>query len=120
MSRILIIDEDVDLRHLYQREFELEGYEAVAVGWGKESLQLLTSEKIDAVVLDFPSPDFLVRQPMQDILSRQRLVPIIINTGHGLLRHNFHCWGAAAFVVKSIDLTELKGALAQAIAAPKA
>jgi hypothetical protein len=48
------------------------------------------------------------------------LVPIIINTGHGLLRHNFHCWGAAAFVVKSIDLTELKGALAQAIAAPKA
>ena len=117
MRRILIIDEDANLRLLYQHEFELEGYEAVAVGWGNEALELLATEKIDALVLDFPSPDSLVRQAMQDILSRQRFLPIIINTGYELLRYNFQCWAAEAFVVKSADLTELKGVLAQTIAA---
>lgn len=57
MRRILIIDDAANLRLLYQLEFELEGYEAVAVGSGKEALEILAHENIDAVILDFLLPN---------------------------------------------------------------
>lgn len=116
MRRILIIDGAANLRLLYQLEFELEGYEAVAVGSGKEVLEILAHEKIDAVVLDFLLPNSGGLQLIDDLLTRQRHLPIIINTGYAQLRQNFRCWGAEAFVVKSSDLTKLKSALAQVIA----
>ncbi|NUO84230.1 response regulator, partial [candidate division KSB1 bacterium] len=92
------------------------GYEAVAVGSGKEALEILAHEKIDAVVLDFLLPNSGGPQLIDDLLARQRHLPIIINTGYAPLRQNFRSWGAEAFVVKSSDLTELKSALAQVIA----
>lgn len=119
MSRILIIEDEANLRLLYRLELEFEGYEIVAVGSGKEALEILAHEKMDAVVLDFLLPNLGGLQLLDDILSRQRYLPIIINTGYSQLRHDFHCWVAEAFVVKSSDLSELKGALAQAIPAAK-
>ena len=120
MARVLIIEDEADLRLLYRLELELEGYEIIAVGSGNEGLEVLAREEIDAVVLEFLLPHLGGLQLMDDILSRQRYLPIIINTGYDQLRYDFHCWGAEAFVVKSSDLAELKGALAQAIAAAKA
>lgn len=119
MARVLIIEDAADLRLLYRLELELEGYEIVAVGSGNEGLEVLAREKIDAVVVEFLLPDFRGLQLLDDILSRQRYLPIIINTGYEQLRRDFHCWGAEAFVVKSSDLAELKAALAQAISAAK-
>jgi DNA-binding NtrC family response regulator len=119
MRRILIIEDEANLRLLYRLELEFEGYEIVAVGSGNEALEILAHEKMDAVVLDFLLPDFGGLQLLDDILSRQRYVPIIINTGYDQLRNDFHCGVAEAFVVKSSDLSELKGALAQAISSRK-
>ncbi|MGH7598559.1 MAG: response regulator, partial [bacterium] len=97
MARVLVIEDAADLRLLYRLELELEGYEIIAVGSGNEGLEVLAREKIDAVVLEFLLPHFGGLQLMDDILSRQRYLPIIINTGYDQLRHDFHCWGAEAF-----------------------
>jgi DNA-binding NtrC family response regulator len=119
MDRILIIEDEANLRLLYRRELELEGYEIVAVGSGNEALEALADENIDAVVLDLLLSDFSGLQLMDVMLSRQRYLPIIINTAYNQFRHDFHCWGAEAFVVKSSDLAELKAALVQAVQSTK-
>ncbi len=115
MKRILIIDDAANLRLLYQLELESEGYEIVAAGSGTEALEVLAHKKIDAVVMDLLLPDCFGLELLNEILSWQRHLPLIINTAYEQFRDNFQTWGADAFVVKSSDLAELKSALARAI-----
>lgn len=116
MPRILVVEDEANLRLLYRNELEVEGYEVSDVGTGAEALQVLEYEKIDAVVLDLRLPDVYGLDLLGDMLSQRRQLPIIINTAYDQFRHDFHSWGAEAFVTKSSDLSELKNRLAQTLA----
>lgn len=116
MPRILVVEDEANLRLLYRNELEVEGYEVSDVGTGAEALQVLEYEKIDAVVLDLRLPDVYGLDLLGDMLSQRRQLPIIINTAYDQYRHDFHSWGAEAFVTKSSDLSELKNRLAQTLA----
>jgi DNA-binding NtrC family response regulator len=113
MSRILIVDDEASVRLLYRHELGCEGYEVVDTGSEIEALKILGREKIDAVVLDLCLRETEGAALLDKILSRQRHVPIIINTAYDQFRDDFHLWGADAFVLKSADLSELKSALAR-------
>jgi len=115
MSRILVVEDEANLRLLYRNELEIEGYEVSDVGTGAEALQVLEYEKIDAVVLDLRLPDVYGLQLLDEMLCQRRKLPIIINTAYDQFRHDFHSWGAEAFVTKSSDLSELKKTLARAV-----
>jgi DNA-binding response OmpR family regulator len=45
---------------------------------------------------------------MGHILSKDKSIPIIINTAYSNYKDNFMSWAADAYIVKSSDLTELK------------
>ena len=115
MSRILVVEDEANLRRLYRNELEVEGYEVSDVGTGAEALQVLEYEKIDAVVLDLRLPDVYGLDLLGDMLSQRRQLPVIINTAYDQFRHDFHSWGAEAFVTKSSDLSELKNKLARTL-----
>jgi DNA-binding NtrC family response regulator len=117
MARVLLVEDEANLRLLYRDELEMEGYEVNDVGTGADALKVLEYEKIDAVVLDLRLPDVYGLQLLSDMLSRRRDLPVIINTAYDQFRHDFHCWGAEAYVVKSSDLSELKNVLARAVPA---
>jgi DNA-binding NtrC family response regulator len=117
MARVLLVEDEANLRLLYRDELEIEGYEVSDVGTGADALKVLEYEKIDAVVLDLRLPDCYGLQLLDDMLSRQRNLPVIINTAYDQFRYDFHSWGAEAFVVKSSDLSELKEILARAVPA---
>lgn len=120
MARVLIIDDEAHVRLLYRLELKLEGYDVVEAGTGSEGLKVLEQEKIDAVVMDLRLPDMEWRRLMDEMLTRQEHPPIIINSGYEEWRHDFHSWGAEAYIVKSSDLSDLKHALARFVAhAPK-
>ena len=116
MACVLIIDDEARLRLLYRLELKLDGYEVVEAGTGNEGLKLLEQEKIDAVVMDLRLPDMEWPQLMERMLARQQHPPIIINTAYEQWRHDFHSWGAEAYIVKSSDLSDLKRALARFVA----
>ena len=111
MPRVLIIEDEANLRLLYHLELGAAGYETTEVECGSEALAKLAHEKVDAVVLDLKLPDTEGLQLLGEIIARRRNVPIIINTAYEEFRHDFHSWGAEAFVLKSSDLSELKKAL---------
>lgn len=118
MSRILMIEDEADLRLLYRLLLEEEGFEIIDAGSATEALQALTGQKIDAVVLDLALPDTDGLQLMSAILAQQPHLPIVINTAYQYRSEDFHCWGAEAFVVKSSDISELKNALCRVTTSP--
>lgn len=117
--KLLLVEDELDLRSLYRTEFEIDGYEILEAASCEEALRILSSERIDGVVMDLVMPDMNGLQMIAEILALRRYIPIIINTGYPLFHEDFHCWGADAFVTKSSDLTALKNAVARHVGAAK-
>ena len=113
MARILLVEDDDNLRLLYRLRLEQVGYEIVAAVTGAQALNAIAREKFDAVVLDLGLPDYSGLQVLEVIASRQPHLPVIIHTGYELWGDDFRSWAASAYVVKSPDLSELKCTLAQ-------
>ncbi|MDZ7359325.1 MAG: response regulator [candidate division KSB1 bacterium] len=113
MARVLLVEDEENLRLLYRVRLEQIGYDIAAAESAAQALETLAREEVDAVVLDLKLPDYGGLQLLDEIVSRQPFLPIIIHTGYELWGDDFRSWGAAAYVVKSPDLSELKEALAR-------
>lgn len=108
MTRILIIDDDKTSLLLYETALSKEGYEVVVATSGPEGLKHLKSERPDLVVLDISMPGMDGLEVLARIMSIDRRVPIVLNSGYLSYKHNFLSWAADAYVIKSSDPSELK------------
>ncbi len=118
MARVLIVEDETPLRMQCRNMLGGNGYEIMEVGSGAKALEVLSHEKIDAVVLDLSLPDIGGLPLMNEILARQPGVPIIITTDSDEIhKDSLMSWGAIAAVVKSSGFSELKETLARVIPA---
>ena len=80
--RILIVDDEPDIRHLIGITLESSGYQTVEAGKGAEALQALERESVDLAILDIMMPDMDGWEVCRQIRSRQHTknLPIIILT----------------------------------------
>ena len=108
MKKILIIEDEVHLRQLYQTELSDEGYNVVVAKNGFEGVDLCKKEKPDLVVVDIRMPGMDGLETISQILEHDRSRPVIIHSAYPHYQDNFMSWNADAFVVKSSDLTALK------------
>ncbi len=84
-QKILIIEDEIDIRELLTYNLELEGFEVVGAANGEEAYRALRSEPIQLVVLDLMLPDIsgleICRYIRRDsALSR---IPVIMLTAKG-------------------------------------
>ncbi len=105
----MLAEDDVVLRILFQEELQDEGYEVVAVGNGKEAIQRLEESKIDLIILDIVMPVMDGMEAMKVLEARNGNVPIILHSSFSEYRTDPRIKGAAAYIIKSSDLAELKG-----------
>ena len=117
MTRVLIVEDEAELRRLYRIVLERKGYEIAEAGSGRDAMKILAYERIDAVVLDLGLPDISGLQLIDEIRSQQRHIPIIINTAYDILGEDFHEWGADAFVSKSFGPAALIRAMEEIVPA---
>lgn len=115
MEKILCVDDDLSLLLLYQEELSEDGYEVIVARNGKEALEKYVQESPDLVVLDIRMPVMDGLETLNDLLGRNRQLPVILNTAYSTYRENFMTWGAEAYVLKSSDLTELKEKIREAL-----
>jgi len=108
MARILIVDDERDIRLLYSAELTDEGYEVDTAGTGDEAARLLQSRTYDLIVLDIQMKGESGLQILQKIVQERSEMPVILNTAFSCYKEDFSSWLADAYVVKSSDLTELK------------
>jgi DNA-binding response OmpR family regulator len=117
MAKLLVVDDEKNLRALYQSELTRDGHEVVLALDGHEALQMLEREKPDLVVLDIRMPGIDGLETMARLLSRENTLPVILNTAYSSYRDSFLSWSADAYVIKSSDLTELKTKIREVLAA---
>jgi two-component system response regulator (stage 0 sporulation protein F) len=111
VPRILVVDDEENLRELYLTELSEEGYEVLLAANGKEAIELLKEHKPDAVIMDIRMPEMDGIETLGKMVTRHKNIPIIIHTAYSSYREDFRSWAAEAYVVKSSDLTVLKQAL---------
>jgi DNA-binding response OmpR family regulator len=55
-AKIMIVDDDPNIREMYKATLEAQGYEVVAEPNGEKALDVMISEKPDLVLLDIMMP----------------------------------------------------------------
>ena len=81
-SKILIIDDDVELVTLLVDYFTLEGFEATPAHTGLEGLQALQAKEFDLIVLDVMMPGISGTETLQRIREKWR-TPVLMLTARG-------------------------------------
>jgi DNA-binding NtrC family response regulator len=107
MARILIVDDEVNVRKLYKKDLEDVGYEVVTAASGAEAMRIVGESAPDLVILDIK----LELENGLDVLRRMKEIKptlsVILNSGYSTYRDDFSSWLADAYVVKSSDTSEL-------------
>ncbi|MBI4456418.1 MAG: response regulator [Acidobacteria bacterium] len=106
--RILIADDDKNIRRLYEKEFRQAGYEVLLAEKGSEAVEKVRNENPDLVILDIRMPGMDGIEALGRILAIKNNIPVILNTAYTSYQNNFMSWAADAYVIKSPDLEPLR------------
>jgi CheY-like chemotaxis protein len=115
--RILIVDDEPDVRKVLSLYLEQSGYAVVSAGSAEEAIPLAESG-VDAVLMDIELPGVSGLVAVVAMAKKTR-APIFLMTGHSDLEveKDALMLGAKALFPKPIDLPSLREKLAQELAA---
>ena len=118
-KKILIVEDDADIRQLISLRLRREQYETAFAGDAITAMTAARKENPDLIVLDLGLPGgdgFLVMERMQAIASLSA-TPVIVVTARdpATSRERALTSGAHAFLSKPIDMAELLAAVESAL-----
>ncbi len=120
MAKILLVEDEVNVCTLYQQELEEENHEVMVATDGKKAVQMAKENDPDLVIMDINLPHKMNGlEAMSKMLSENKDLPVIINTGYSQYRDHFMTWAAQAYVLKSGDLEPLKQTINQVLENPR-
>jgi two-component system, response regulator, stage 0 sporulation protein F len=108
MKTILVVDDDEPIRMLLREELIDEGYNVLSATNAQEALKMVQEEALDLVILDIRMPGMDGLEALPRILGLKEGLPVILHTAYTQYQESFMSWAADAYVVKSMDLSELK------------
>ncbi len=107
-KKILVVDDEHNIRLLLKEELTDEGYDVIMAENGEKALEMIASEKPDLITLD-------IKMPGEDGLSILRRIreieydlPVIICSAYSVYKSDFSAVAADHYVVKSSNFDELK------------
>lgn len=109
--KILIADDDPDIRDILKLTLSEENYEVIEAPDGEEALKIIHSKSLDLVLLDYKMPKIDGRQVCsavkKDLLLRH--LPVIMVTGKGEISDKIDGIDAGAddYIVKPFEPKEL-------------
>ncbi|MDO9556238.1 MAG: sigma-54 dependent transcriptional regulator [Coriobacteriia bacterium] len=116
-KRVLIADDEKNMRWVLGQSLQAEGYEVVEARDGKEVLSAIAEQVPDLMVLDhkMPAPDGM--EVLRRIRAKGQSFPIIMLTAHGNVQTAVEAMkaGASEYLTKPFDLEELKLSIEKAL-----
>jgi two-component system phosphate regulon response regulator PhoB len=111
MARILVIEDEQDLRQVIEYNLRQAGHEVIATGRGEEGLRLARAEIPDLVLLDLMLPDLpgmdLCRALKDSAKTRDIRVVMVTARGEEIDRVVGFELGADDYIVKPFSVREL-------------
>ena len=116
-ANILVVDDEPDLRTLYELTLLREGYRVEAAGDLAQAREQLKEKRFDAVITDMRLPDGLGLELLKEIVAGQRGERCLVITAHGSAENAVEALKAGAFdyLTKPVDLKQFRSVVASAI-----
>src|SRR3954469_6552704 len=117
-AQVLVVDDEPDLRTLYELTLLREGYRVEAAGTLAEAWTQLDAKKFDAVITDMRLPDGQGLELLKQMAAEQRAERCIVMTAYGSAENAVEALKAGAFdyLTKPVDLKQFRTVVASAIA----
>jgi len=119
MTRLLIVEDEDNLRDLYAEELEEEGYEIIRAENGKSAVELVKKEPFDLIIMDIRMPEMDGIEALGKVIAQNKKIPVIIYTAYSNYKSNFMTWTADAYLTKSSNLDELKNKIKELVSVKK-
>jgi len=116
-AQILVVDDEPDLRTLYELTLLREGYRVEAAGSVSEAWAHLEAGRFDAVITDMRLPDGLGMEILQRLQQHQRGERCVVMTAYGSAENAVEALKAGAFdyLTKPVDLKQFRAVVASAV-----
>jgi len=116
-AAVLVVDDEPDLRTLYELTLLREGYEVVCAGDLAQARESLAQQRFDLLITDMRLPDGLGLQLLRDLQGAQRSERSIVITAHGSAENAVDALKSGAFdyLTKPVDLQQLRAAVRAAL-----
>jgi CheY-like chemotaxis protein len=108
MKRILLVDDQKEIRDLLSTFFLLNGYEVESAEDGEAAMGLIEQKQYDLVVADFLMPKMDGLRLIRRLKLQNPSLSILIMSGSGVGEAFFREAGADAFITKPLDLSSIK------------
>lgn len=118
MKRILVVDDEKNIRTLFRDELEEDGYEVETAGSGQEALDKVHQRTPDLIVLDIRMEDMTGLEVLEQIRKTNETLPVIMCTAVRGLQDDFTVWDSKVsdYITKPVDLDILKDKIKKALA----
>ncbi|MBI9078723.1 MAG: response regulator [Pseudodesulfovibrio sp.] len=115
-QKILVVDDEKHIRMLYREELEADGYTVTTSDGEEDILDVIGREKPTIVILDIKlGVNRSGLDLLQEIRTKDQQIPVILSTAYDSFQHDLKSIAADYYVVKSVDLTELKDKVRMAL-----
>jgi two-component system response regulator PilR (NtrC family) len=114
--QILVIDDEPDLRTLYELTLLREGYQVEAAATIQEAWELLNARRFDLVITDMRLPDGSGIDLLKGVRAQQRRERCVVITAYGSAENAVESLKAGAFdyLTKPVDLKQYRAVVAAA------
>ena len=117
MNKILIVDDELNMRLVLQAMLKKEGYAVTTASNGLEALKILKADQMDIVVTDLKMPKLDGMGLLDEIIRDYPSIPVIIITAHGTIATAVDALkkGAFDYITKPFEQDELKQVIQKAV-----
>ncbi len=115
MNRILVVDDEPNIRFVYKEVLNEEGFEVAEAESVNETFDILNRENIDLVVLDIKLRSESGLDILQRITREFPNIPVVLCSAYVSYQNDYTSWLADSYIVKSSNpyelVREVKGVL---------
>ena len=117
ITSVLVVDDEPDLRTLYELTLLREGHQVVAAADLAQARECLAQQRFDVLITDMRLPDGLGLELLHALNNEQRTEKSIVITAYGSAENAVEALktGAFDYLTKPVDLKQLRAAVSAAL-----
>ncbi|MFQ5707848.1 MAG: sigma-54-dependent transcriptional regulator [bacterium] len=106
----MIVDDDPGILYSLSMTLRREGYEVVTAADGRECIEKVNTEEVQAIYLDIAMPEISGLEALETLREKEIDIPVIVMTGHGTMQNAIRAvqLGAYEYITKPLDREKIK------------
>lgn len=109
MFKVLVVEDDRDLRQLFARVLQRSGYETLEAGDGQQALEVLEREYVDVIISDIMMPVMDGYELVRSLREADMKMPVLMITAKDAfddMRRGFLS-GTDDYMIKPVNVNEM-------------